>query len=335
MLLRRSACGVVFTLVLLSAAAAPQSYGPAAGPQASCIPAAALGGIAPSEPFSSGEDVVRLRKQVEEVSLTLSVTDHGRPVLGLNPDNFSVIDDNQEVRQLLGFHPVDGISIRIGLLMDWSDSVQDRLQFEQQVAEEFARQMIRMEEDEAFVLSVGTRTELTQPLTSNPEEIRAALRPSRPGRLTSLYDAIATACAGEMRKPSAHSALRRALLVISDGEDTNSMVRLQEAIQDAQRGDVAVYAITNGGHGTGESGNGYKVLRAMAAQTGGRAFVIKNEQQLAAAIAEIRNDLRNGYTLSYKPQSLDRNGHFRAIQVATHDRKYRVLVRRGYFAPQD
>lgn len=139
-----------------------------------------------------------------------------------------------------------------------------------------------------------------------------------------------------MLRETPGSRLRRALLLISDGEDTGSVIRLPEAVEAAQRSDVAIYAITR--HGPRKPGGyeqGDKALRQLADQTGGRSFVVRDSQQLSAAIDKIARDLHAGYTLSYRPPQFDRDGRFRTVQIEPRERGLRVYVRRGYFAPKD
>jgi VWFA-related protein len=277
--------------------------------------------------------VATFHARSEEVSLTLSVTDtKGRPVSGITSRDLSVRDDKQPIPELhlSTFHD---LPLRLGLLVDWSDSVADGFNFERQTATDFLQRVMRSDYDQGFVVGFSDKWELTQPLTKNPEMLVRGLRQVEGNWRTSLYDALAAACEGEMSRPTSDRAVRRAIILLSDGQDNNSIMWLTEAIAAAQRADVAIYPVVMRGRLWDERGQ--RVLMQLAQMTGGQAYIVKSQAQYLAAFQKIEQNLRSGYTLSYKHIWIKRDGKFRPVEISVRDRKLRVHVRKGYFAPAE
>jgi Ca-activated chloride channel homolog len=198
---------------------------------------------APLAVVLDGRAPYTFRSRVDEVSLTFSVTDNrGQTVSTLNSDDLTVFDSNllvKEVRLVTYGH----LRMRVGMLIDWSDSLKDRRSFERQAATDFLRRIMRPEFDDGFVMAIGVKPQLTQRLTSDPEEMAANITAANDAWLTSLYDAIVDACRGEISRPMGDAAARRAIVLLSDGQDTDSMHALEDAIRAAQHADVAIFPI--------------------------------------------------------------------------------------------
>ena len=275
-----------------------------------------------------------IRKRVDEVNVIFTVTDkHGRYVKDLHKEDFAVRDDNQPAQSVLSFRSETDLPLRVGLMIDASNSVRDRFRFEQEAAIEFLNQIVRPRSDRAFVIGFDTTPEVTQDFTDSTEKLSKGVHMLRPGGGTALYDALFFACRDKLMKATQErGSVRRAIILLSDGEDNQSRVTREEAIEMAQRAEVIVYTIST--NVSGMKLRGDKVLERIADATGGRAFFPFKIQDVANAFSEIQDELRSQYALGYKPANLRPDGSFHTIDIAAVNNKHlRVRARRGYYAP--
>ena len=305
-----------------AAAVAPQQA-PAAAPPA---PTA-------DQDSSSDDTVTKIVVQPNEVNVVFTVTDkHGRRITDLKQNDFQVLDDSKPPEIIRSFHAETNLPLQVGLLIDASNSVRDRFKFEQESAIEFLNQTIRPRYDQAFVVGFDVTPEITQDFTDNTELLAHGVHELRPGGGTALYDALYYACRERLLKAPKGTQVRRAIILLSDGEDNQSHVTREEAIEMAQRAEAVVYTISTNVSGT--KGAGDKVLERIADATGGRPFFPFQIRDVANAFAEIQDELRSQYAISYKPADLKHDGHYRTIEIVANDRKnLRVRSRRGWYAP--
>jgi VWFA-related protein len=277
-------------------------------------------------------DIPRIKVGTNEVNVVFTVTDkRGKRVTDLKQSDFRFVDDNKPAVEIRSFHAETNLPLQVGLLIDASNSVRDRFKFEQESAIEFLNQTVRKGYDQAMVIGFDVTPEVTQDFTDNTEKLAHGVRELRPGGGTALYDALYYACRDKLLKTPG-GATRRAIILLSDGEDNQSHVTREEAIEMAQRADAIVYTIST--NVTGSKGAGDKVLERIADATGGRAFFPFQIRDVTNAFAEIQEELRSQYDVSYKPADFKADGHFRTIEIVASDRKnYRVRARRGYYAP--
>jgi Ca-activated chloride channel family protein len=271
---------------------------------------------------------------VNEVNVVFTVTDkHGRFIKDLKKDDFKVLDDNKPPAEIKNFSSETNLPLRVGLLIDSSNSIRDRFKFEQEAAIEFLNQIVRPKQDLAFVLGFDTTAEVTQDFTDNTELLSKGVRGLRPGGGTALFDAMYAACRDKLANASqGNYATRRAIILLSDGEDNQSRVTREEAVEMAQRAEVIVYAIST--NITGIKSKGDKILERFAEATGGRLFTPFKLQDVADAFTEIQDELRSQYAIAYKPADFVADGRYRSIVIEAPERKnLRVRARRGYYAP--
>ena len=289
------------------------------------------------QPSGSGphESIATFRSRVDEVNLVFTVTDkHGRFVKDLVKDDFKILDDNKPPRAVVSFRNETDLPLRLGLLVDASNSVRDRFRFEQESAVQFLNQNIRPRYDQAFVVGFDTTYELTQDFTDDTEKLTNGVRVLKPGGGTALYDAFYFACRDKLLKSQDETPARRAIVLLSDGDDNQSHVTREEAIAMAQRAEVIVYAIST--NLSGQKGKGDKVLQRMAEATGGRVFFPFQISDVADFFAEIENELRSQYALAYRPADFRRDGRYRTVTLVAQNKKdLRVRARPGYYAPQN
>ncbi len=286
-----------------------------------------------TQPPSDEEKTTTIRRTVNEVNVVFTVTDrHGHYIKDLKRDDFRVIDDNKPASEIRSFNRETNLPLEVGLLVDASNSVRDRFKFEQESAVEFLNQTIRPRYDKAFVVGFDVTPEVTQDFTDNTEALSIGVRALRPGGGTALYDALYFACRDKLLKTQHNTPTRRAIVLLTDGEDNQSHVTREEAIDMAQRAEVIVYTIST--NISGSPGHGDKVLERIADATGGRPFFPFQLTDVASAFAQIQDELRSQYALSYKPADLLADGRYHSIEIMAQNHKgLRVRSRHGYFAP--
>jgi len=287
----------------------------------------------PGEQGSDNGDIPRIRVGINEVNVVFTVTDkHGKRVTDLKQSDFQFVDDNKPATEIRSFHAETNLPLQVALLIDASNSVRDRFKFEQESAIEFLNQTVRRGYDHAMVVGFDVTPEVAQDFTDDTEKLDKGVRELRPGGGTAMYDALYYSCREKLMKEPQSGPTRRAIVLLSDGEDNQSHVTREEAIEMAQRADAIVYTISTNVSGT--KGAGDKVLERIADATGGRAFFPFQIRDVANAFAEIQDELRSQYDVSYKPADFKADGHFRTIEIVAVDRKnFRVRSRRGWYAP--
>jgi Ca-activated chloride channel family protein len=288
------------------------------------------------EAAPSGDDtnsMATIVKVVNEVNVVFTVTDkRGRFIKDLKKTDFQVIDDNRPAESIAAFHSETDLPLQVGLLVDASNSVRDRFKFEQEAAIEFLNQIVRPSSDKAFVIGFDSTPEVIQDFTDSTELLSRGVRSLRAGGGTAMFDAIYFSCRDKLMKMPRTGPTRRAIILLSDGDDNQSHVTREEAIEMAQRAEVIVYAISTNVSGTKQRGD--KVLERIADATGGRAFFPFKIQDVADAFTEIQDELRSQYALSYKPADFRADGRYRTIDIVAQNHKnLRVRCRRGYYAP--
>jgi VWFA-related protein len=277
--------------------------------------------------------VLTIKKRVDEVNVLFIATDrHGKFVRNLNQSDFTILDDHQPPQSIVDFRRQTDLPLELGLLVDTSGSVHSRFDFEQQAAVDFLQHTLRVNFDKAFVAGFNGHSQVTQDFTDNVELLSAGVRRLRAGGGTALYDAIYRACRDKLIKGQADHPSRRAIVVISDGEDNQSEASRAQAIEMAQRAEVIIYAIS-----TDDSGlilRGDKALEQLADATGGRAFFPYKMKDIKNSFNSIEDELRSQYIVSYRPANFDADGRYRSIQITALKKDLQVRARRGYYAPR-
>lgn len=274
-----------------------------------------------------------LRTRTDEVNVVFTVMDKkGRHITDLKQHDFRVVDDNKPPDTIRSFQAETNLPLQVGLLIDASNSVRDRFKFEQESAIEFLNQTIRPSYDKGFVVGFDVTPEVTQDFTDNTEALAHGVHELRPGGGTALYDAIYFACRDKLLKAPKSTPVRRAIILLSDGEDNQSHVTREEAIEMAQRAEAVIYTISTNVSGSKAAGD--RVLERIADATGGHAFFPFQIREVADAFAAIQDELRSQYAVSYKPADLKLDGRYRTIEIVANDRKnLKVRSRRGWYAP--
>jgi VWFA-related protein len=301
-------------------------------------PAAYVASSASALPASGSTDdpqdsVLTIRKRVDEVNVLFIATDrHGKFVRNLTQNDFSFLDDHKPVQSIVNFRRETDLPLKMGLLIDVSGSVHTRFEFEQDAATSFMQHVLRPGFDKAFVMGFNSTQDLAQDFTDSVPQLSRGVRSLRDGGGTALYDAIYHACRDKLLKEQSDRPQRKALILLSDGDDNQSEYTLAQAVEMAQRAEVIIYAIS-----TDDSGlvmRGDKVLEQLAEATGGRAFFPFKMKDITHSYVAIEDELRSQYVVSYKPADFDADGRYRSIEISTLKKDLQVRARKGYFAPQ-
>jgi Ca-activated chloride channel family protein len=307
--------------------------GPPLRAQSNYAPAGASVAAVSASTDQAADSVLTIKKRVDEVNLLFIATDrHGKFVRNLNQGDFSILDDNKPPQSIVDFRRETDLPLEIGLLIDTSGSVRGRFDFEQEAAISFLEHTLRPGFDKAFVMGFNNHSQVAQDFTDNVALLSTAVHRLQDGGGTALYDAIEHACREKLIRDRNDHPVRHAIIVISDGEDNQSAVTRAQAIEMAQRAEVAIYALS-----TDDSGlvlRGDNVLQQLAEATGGRAFFPYKTKDITHSFAAIEDELRSQYIISYRPASFDADGRYRSIAITALRKDLQVRARKGYYAPR-
>lgn len=272
-----------------------------------------------------------MEKLVNEVTVLFSVTDKGKFVDGLGVQDIQVEDDKKAPSAILDFRSEKDLPLRLALLIDTSDSITERFEFEQEAATRFLQRVIRQNMDKAFVMGFNGRTNLTQDFTDNPELLAKGVQRLKPGGNTALYDAVVTACE-RLARTTETGTVARVLVLLTDGDDTASRRTYAAAVDAANRAGVTIFGVSTNKIDLSLPGDAR--LKAFGDETGGRTIFPGEANDLPRAFSRVEKEIRSRYAVSYRPAAFEPNGHYRKIKiVARHlGKKLRVHARRGYYA---
>jgi VWFA-related protein len=282
------------------------------------------------------------------VRLVATVTDRRHNLItDLDQKDFTIKEDGapQEIKRF--FRETD-LPLRIGLLLDTSNSIRMRLEFEQDAASDFLNSVIRRNKDMAFLMTFDNEPDVIQDYTGDLALLMSAIRKQRAGGGTALNDAIFLASQKLTNAPlpgSGDQEVRRVLVVISDGGDNLSDHALSEAIDAAFRAEASIYTVStntdwialdtdNARPNKYELTDGDKILKRFSDETGGRVFFPYKVEDLAESFLDIGNELRSQYFIAYEPTNplANGNGEFRKVEVAVDRKGFEVRTRKGYYA---
>jgi Ca-activated chloride channel homolog len=275
-----------------------------------------------------------IKTNVNEVNLIFTVTDkHGRFIPNLQQRDFALLDNQKAPSQVFNFTQQTNLPLRVGIMIDASTSIRQRFEFEQSAAIQFLQQVIRPQEDLAFVMGFDVTPYVTQNYTNDQDKLEAGITKLRPGGGTALFDAVYTACRDQLIKvpPSKQGSVRKALVLISDGDDNQSRAYPDDAIKMCQRAETIIYTISTNVSPSRDRGD--DVLRKMAEATGGVPFFPKRIEDITHNFHDIEEELRSQYSLAYRPADFKLDGAFRSIYLVALNPRYIVRAKKGYFAP--
>ncbi len=269
---------------------------------------------------------------VTRVNFLFSVMDKkGRFVTDLTKSDFDVVE-SKKPQEILEFVAESNLPLRLGVLVDTSNSIRDRFRFQQEAATEFLKSVVGPQ-DKAIVVSFDTSAELISDMSGDTDKLEKAVRSMRPGGGTALYDAIYFACRDKMMVDQPMHKFRRAIVILSDGDDNQSRYTRDQALEMAQKADTMIYTIST--NITKLPSDGDKVLRYLAEETGGMFFQPFRASELSQSFENIAKELRCQYNMLYRPEPLKRDGLFHPVAIRVKGRKDLIVrARKGYYAPR-
>ena len=293
-----------------------------------------------------------LVKEVNLVDVLFTVLNRrNKLVPDLEESDFKVFDEGkpQEIRY---FSKQTDLPLRIGMLLDTSNSIRERIKFEQDASVSFLFSVLRHNKDQAFVMTFDDEPQILQSFTSDAGALRDQIMGTRAGGGTAIYDAVYQACSTQLNHPprpegDQPDVVRRVMILISDGEDNLSTHTRAEAIELAQRTSVVIYTISTSTQWVSleetdpnktsdrkyHLTEGDKILQNLAEETGGRAFFPYHVDDLDQSFQDIGDELRNQYSIAYQPANYVLDGRYHKIRVEVPDHKgYQARARRGYYA---
>jgi Ca-activated chloride channel homolog len=340
--MKKAALGMATAVVLAAVAAmgAQQAQPPAAPPTASAPPA--------QRPADSQGAIVRNVNLVEV--LFSVVTKREKLVTDMNKEDFKVFDDGAQ-QEITDFSQPTDLPLRIGMVLDTSNSIRERLKFEQDAAIDFIFNAIRRGRDQAFLMTFDDGPQIIKDFTGDTGEIRDTILKQRAGGGTALYDAVYAASTHLQKDspmpPGPNSDVRRVLVVISDGDDNSSGRSRGESVEMAQRAGVIIYSISTSTDWISaedekdpskrisrkyEKGEGDKVMEQLAGETGGRAFFPYKVDDLGQSFLDIGDELRHQYALAYSPAGRSPDGKYHTIKIQADRKDVIVRARKGYYS---
>lgn len=283
--------------------------------------------------FGQQNDPNRIILDVFRVNFLFTVSDKkGRFVLNLVKEDFEVFEEKRP-QNILEFIAESNLPLRLGILIDTSNSIRDRFRFQQEAAVEFINSVIRPKEDRAAIVSFDNQVEIRADLTGDQEKLDKAIRDMRPGGGTALFDAIYTTCKEKLMLDQPLFKFRRAIVILSDGDDTQSTMTREQALEMALKADVVIYAIST--NITRIESEGDRILKYLAEKTGGMTFFPFKVSDLTQSFENIANELRSQYNILYRPEPIKIDGLWHPVQIRIKNRKdLNVRSRPGYYAPK-
>ena len=276
-----------------------------------------------------------IRTRVDEVNVVFTVSDHsGKFINHVSLDDLRVFDNRRAPERISYFQQQSDLPLRVGVLVDLSDSITERFAYEKKAAITFLQKVLRPQVDQAFLVGFASHVTLYHDFTSDIGALSKAVGAMRAGGDTKLYDAIRFASA-KLGSATGPVLMRRAIILITDGEDTRSHALMYDAIQSALRAETIIFALSSNDLAYRDYPPGEAVLELITRPTGGSVLPAHSKSEIARAFDKVKDALRSQYAIAYKPAEFKPDGSFRTIQIVPLHNKLRVQCRRGYFTPRE
>jgi len=287
--------------------------------------------VTPAAGIPASPPQITIFKRVDEVNLVLSATNHkGRFVRDLNPNDLVISDNGEPPDKITYFQTQTDLPLRVALVIDTSESVSYRFDFELKSAKGFLKHILRPDSDEALVVGFNQNATLAQPLTSDLVSLNRGLKSLKARGETALFDAIALA--SDQLRPMEGDTIpaRRAIVLVTDGEENSSHITLDQAVEHALRAEAVIYIVNiKKERVTHEDMAGDRVIESLANATGGVVMQSGDREDMVASFRKIEQELRSQYAIGYRPHHLLGNV-FRSIRIFGPD-GIRIHCREGYY----
>ena len=275
--------------------------------------------------------VVTIHKQVQEVDLLFTVTDRrNRFVRDLTSSDFAITDNGELPKRITYFQSRADLPLRIAIVLDTSDSVEQSFPFEQKTAAMFLTQILRPTSDLALIIGFNNQVQVAQPATNDTELLSQAIRSLRVAGRTAIYDAVSVA-SKELGRINDVQLSRRVIVLVTDGEDNDSHLDINQAIEIAQRNASLVYVISTNELASSRADSPDAAMKELSEATGGNRFHAEAQSDLKNAFSNMQKKLRSQYAIGYAPVDAAPDGSFHRLSVVG-PKNLRIYCRKGYFA---
>ncbi len=288
-------------------------------------------GLINNESVLERTPALTIRKQVQEVNLIVTVTDHrGRLVRGLRSSDFNIQDNGELPKRITYFERQANLPLRIAVVVDTSSSIAENFVVEEKTAGLFLTRSLHPGSDLALVVGFANKPRVVQFATNDTKLLSRTIRSLHIGGETAIYDAV-SAAARELGKINDLQPTRRVIILITDGEDNVSHIDLSQAVEAAQRNDCFVYVLSTNIDVSTEAESAERAMKRLSEATGGNLLRANTGDNLVKAFSELEKELRSQYAIGYTPANLAPNGSFHRL-VVQGPKKLRIYYREGYFA---
>ncbi len=272
------------------------------------------------------------RVSVDLVNVFCSVWDKNTNafVTNLTKDDFVVLEDNQK-QEIKNFVRETDLPLTIAMLVDTSQSVAPKLKFEQEAAINFFHSVLK-DKDRAMLVEFDSGVSMVQDFTSDPNKLAKEIKTLKAAGGTALYDAITLTCDEKLIREMG----RKAIIILSDGEDQSSKATFEQALEMAIKAEATIFSISvnrGGFFGVGDTKNGDRVMKQFSEESGGRAFFPFKVEDLEDSFRQINQELRSQYNLGYLSNNTRRDGSYRKVEIKIAEKGLKITYRKGYYAP--
>ena len=292
-----------------------------------------LAGVSSNAQLPRGVSDQAYRVNVDLVNVLCSVFDKKTKsfVTAFSQNDFSIFEDGRK-QEITNFTRESNLPLTLAILMDTSSSVAPKLQFEQDAAISFFYNVLK-EDDRAMLVEFNSSINMMQDFTDDPNKLANQVRKLRAGGNSSLFDAIDVVCDQKMIRETG----RKAMVILSDGDDNGSAVDYRRAVEMALRAECTIFSVSisrGGFFGTADdTRKGDKTLQNLAKETGGKVFFPFKVEELENAFREINQELRSQYSIGYVSTNPKRDGSYRKLEIKVRERNMELNHRKGYYAP--
>lgn len=284
-------------------------------------------------PPDSDPGAITISKRVDEVDVVFTAWTRSHSVVSdLSAQDVEVFDNSKVPSSIVRFESSSDLPLRIGILIDRSDSVSKRFAFEKEFASSLLERLLNPKQDLGFVIAFNDRPDLTQDLTADVPSLTDALHDIPNGGATAIYDAVLRACQlMESRNDSSPS--RRVMILITDGDDNQSQAKEKEALEAAIRANAFIFVVFTGYADDFAIPSPYAAMEKLAKSTGGQILSGDNKSRLQKAFERIENVLRSQYMIAYKPpEGFVPDGSYRKIKITSKRHGVHLFYRHGYYS---
>ncbi len=272
------------------------------------------------------------RVSVDLVNVFCSVWDRNTNafVTNLTKDDFSVYEDSQK-QEVKNFNRETDLPLTIAMLIDTSQSVAPKLKFEQEAAISFFHSVLR-DKDRAMLIEFDSGVTMVQDFTNDPNKLAKQIKTLKAAGGTALYDAITLTCDEKLIREIG----RKAIILLSDGEDQSSRATFEQALELALKAEATIFTVSvnrGGFFGVGDTKNGDRIMKQLSDETGGRAFFPFKVEDLEDSFRQINQELRSQYNIGYLSNNTKRDGSYRKVEIRIAEKGLRISYRKGYYAP--